>query len=228
MDDASSSGAHARGRPWRVAALVLVLLLFPVVQLYFVPRLPFLQGVPLPDRSDWWALVVWLVAWEWALFLAVAVSLRRSGRSLRDVGFPRLSRSQGLAAGVVVGVAATFLLLAPPDPSAPSGINWYLPRTPGERLVWLGVAVTAGVCEETLFRGFAITELRKLPGAVWTAVLLSTLAFVFIHGPGQDLLSLGRRFGIGVLFALLYLHRNDLRGPIYIHFLTNVAVLYIL
>lgn len=228
-DDETEGGwRHVRGRAWITAALLLVLVVFPAVQIVFIPRLPFLQAVHDPGRGDWWALVLWLVAWEWALLAFVAVALRAAGRDLASVGFPRLGRSELFWGGLVVAVAAGFLLAAPPGTGSGGGLVWYLPDTPLERTVWVLVALTAGVCEETLFRGFALTELRRRTGSVAVAVAVATAAFVLIHGLGQPPGDLARRAGIGLLFAGLYLWRGDLRGPVFIHFLVDVAVLYLL
>lgn len=227
-DGRRRSRDEVRGRAWITAALLVVLVVFPVVQIVFIPRLPFLQAVHDPGRADWWALVLWLVAWEWALLAFVAVALRAGGRSLASVGFPRLGRSELLWGGVVLAVAAGFLLFAPPDAGSGGGLVWYLPGTPLERAVWILAALTAGVCEETLFRGFAITELRRRTGSAAVAVLVSTAAFVLIHGLGHPPADLARRAGIGLLFAGLFLWRGNLRGPVFIHFLVDVAVLYLL
>lgn len=228
QDGGATGWRRVRGRAWITAALLLVLVVFPAVQIVFIPRLPFLEAVHGPGRGDWWALVLWLVAWEWALLAFVAVALRAAGRDLASVGFPRLGRGEVLWGVVVLAVAAGFLLAAPPGAESGAGLVWYLPDTPPERAVWVLAALTAGVCEETLFRGFALTEIRRRTGSVVLAVLVSTAAFVLIHGLGQPAADLARRAAVGLLFAGLFLWRDDLRGPVFIHFLVDVAVLYLL
>lgn len=223
-----SGWRRVRGRAWITAALLLVLVVFPAVQIVFIPRLPFLQAVHDPGRGDWWALVLWLVAWEWVLLAFAAVALRAAGRGLASVGFPRMGRTEIFWGGVVLAVAAGFLLAAPPGAESRAGLVWYLPDAPLERAVWVLAALTAGICEETLFRGFALTELRRRTGSVAVAVAVTTLAFVLIHGTGQPPGDLARRGAVGLIFAGLFLWRGDLRGPIFIHFLVDVAVLYLL
>lgn len=224
MNDASRRGS---GRAWITAALLLVLVVFPAMQLVFVPRLPFLRTFTEPGRGDWWALVLWTMAWEWSLLAFAVLALRRGGRGLASVGFLEIGRREALWGGATLAVAALFLLAVPPGARSGAGLVWYVPHGPAERAVWVLVALTAGVCEETLFRGLAITELRRRTGSVVAAVLLSTAAFALIHGAGQPAADLARRAAVGLLFAGLFLWRGDLRGPVFIHFLVDVAVLYL-
>lgn len=227
--DGPSSAADNRRR---TAALLLSLLVFPLMTGLVVPASPpFLPGAA-GQHTAWWILILWLIAWEWALLAYLKVALAREKRDLTDVGVPDMGRREWAAAAAAVAVAAGFLLLLPPGGGAREGSLWYLPATPLQRMAWLGAAVTAGACEETLFRGFALTELRRRwgRGAAGTAaaVVVSTAAFVAIHGTGQPAGDAARRAAIGLLFAGLFLWRGHLRGPIYIHFLVDVAALYVL
>lgn len=217
---------------WRTACLLLALVAFPAVMVLVVPRVPFFPTPGDTPRQAWWSLVLWLVAWEWALLACVRMGLGREGLDLTDVGVPRMGRSEWAAVAATLAVAAAVLLLVPPPEGGRSGSLWYLPATPWERIAWLGAAATAGFCEEVLFRGFALGELRRRWGRGWlgtaAAVAVTTLAFVAVHGLGQPTGDLLRRLAIGLLFAGLALWRGHLRGPIYIHFLTDVAVLYLI
>lgn len=220
------------GGRWRTACLLLTLMAFPAVMILVVPLVPFFPAPGDPTRRAWWNLVLWLVAWEWALVAFVRVGLGREGLDLTNVGVPEMDGRNWLAAIGTVAAAAAFLLLLPPSAAGREASLWYLPATPWEHIAWLGAAGTAGFCEEVLFRGFALGELRRRWGRGWlgtvAAVAVTTAAFVVIHGLGQPLDDLLRRTAIGLLFAGLALWRGDLRGPIYIHFLTDVAVLYLL
>lgn len=54
------------------------------------------------------------------------------------------------------------------------------PRTPRECRVWTFVAITAGCCEEVLFRGFLFAFVASLGGLV-AAVVVSVLLFGGFH-----------------------------------------------
>src|SRR5580704_18612490 len=56
-----------------------------------------------------------------------------------------------------------------------------LPQSPVELLPYLGLAVTAGLCEEFLYRGFAMAALTRAGLPVWGVVLLSSVLFGLAH-----------------------------------------------
>jgi uncharacterized protein len=75
-----------------------------------------------------------------------------------------------------------------------------LPQSSAEMLPFLALAVTAGVCEEFLYRGFALAAFNRAGLPVWTAVLLSSVLFSLAHlyqGRG----GLGGTMILGILFA---------------------------
>jgi membrane protease YdiL (CAAX protease family) len=85
--------------------------------------------------------------------------------------------------------------------------------------VWLRIlaAVTAGVVEETLFRGFAVTRLIELSGSTFWAVFFSSGVFALLHlpvwGGGPSLV-----FFIGSLAtSAFFVWRRDLLAVIIAH-----------
>ena len=55
-----------------------------------------------------------------------------------------------------------------------------MPHAASELPAFLGIALTAGFCEELLFRGFLISVLQPLAGW-WPAALAALAAFAFVH-----------------------------------------------
>jgi uncharacterized protein len=56
-----------------------------------------------------------------------------------------------------------------------------LPQAPRELLAFLALALTAGLCEEFLYRGFAMAALTRAGLPIWGVVLLSSALFGLAH-----------------------------------------------
>jgi membrane protease YdiL (CAAX protease family) len=56
-----------------------------------------------------------------------------------------------------------------------------LPQSMVELLPYLALAVTAGLCEEFLYRGFAMAVLLQVGLQAWAVVLLSSVLFGLAH-----------------------------------------------
>jgi uncharacterized protein len=101
-----------------------------------------------------------------------------------------------------------------------------LPRGRQERVVFAGLAVTAGICEELVFRGFGIAYLRWLwPGAAeWAVITITAVGFGLVHlyqGPrGVVLTGL-----VGAYLAWLVLSTGSLLPAMVIHALLDLRVL---
>jgi len=59
--------------------------------------------------------------------------------------------------------------------------NRILPQAPLELVTFLALAVTAGLCEEFLYRGFAMAALTRAGLPAWGVVLLSSVLFGLAH-----------------------------------------------
>lgn len=214
--------------PWTTLAVVVGLLVFPLANILLLPRL-FLgpDAVARLGRAAWWGFIVWTLLWEWGLFFLIRAALRRDGRTLRDIGFPRPGRAEVAIVGTVLAALAIAGFLTGggrPPASVGAGLAWLLPAAPLERVVWVPVCMTAGICEETIFRGMGITELRSGPLRVGGAVIVTSLAFVLAHGLHQGW-GYASRGAIALILAGLFLRRKNLRAPIYLHALIDLAAL---
>jgi membrane protease YdiL (CAAX protease family) len=85
--------------------------------------------------------------------------------------------------------------------------------------IWFRVVavVTAGIAEETLFRGYALTRLARLTGNLWLAAGLSALVFAALHfpvwGAGPSLAF----FVGGLATTAFFIWRRDLLAMIIAH-----------
>jgi membrane protease YdiL (CAAX protease family) len=110
-----------------------------------------------------------------------------------------------------------------------SSIPGMLPNTAVERLSWIPLSLTAGICEEVLFRGFLIRFLHEssfgLPVA-W-ALVASSLLFGLGHAYQGVKGVVGSTIG-GFAFGLLFLLSGSLFACVILHALVDLQVPYLL
>jgi membrane protease YdiL (CAAX protease family) len=86
--------------------------------------------------------------------------------------------------------------------------------------IWfrLIVAVTGGIVEETLYRGYAVERLASVTGRRLLGGAISALAFGLAHVPTWGLaFSLGADLPFGIIMTAFYLWRRDLWANILAH-----------
>ncbi len=109
-----------------------------------------------------------------------------------------------------------------------SGPLHLLPRSQKERAVWVLLSLTAGFCEELLYRGFMPAYLDHIfPGMqLWLAIVIAAVLF----GIGHLYQKLSGVLGtglMGLVFGLLYLFTGSLILPMIVHALFDLRLLFI-
>jgi membrane protease YdiL (CAAX protease family) len=162
---------------------------------------------------------------EWgftACVIALWVARGRPWSALR-LGFvtpPRLAMGLALAAAFLglLWVQRRALIVRPDRLARLRGklgqVEILLPRTPGERRGFALVSITAGICEELLFRGFLMSYFAGW-GLV-AAVAVSSLFFGFAH-IYQGMPSVPRTGIVGLVLALIVVAAGSLWPAIIIH-----------
>ena len=110
-----------------------------------------------------------------------------------------------------------------------SDLPGMLPDTGLERMGWVILSLTAGICEEILFRGFLIRFLHDLAPALPLAAALvaSSLIFGLAHAYQGPKGVLGTGLG-GVVFGLLFLLTGSLIPGMILHALVDMQIAYVL
>jgi membrane protease YdiL (CAAX protease family) len=103
-----------------------------------------------------------------------------------------------------------------------------LPVTNEERSLWAVAALSAGICEEILYRGFLLFFLVAIfpQTNIWGAVVLSSLFFGVAHFY-QGMRGIVATGIIGFLLAWLYIASGSLLAPIILHALIDLRVMFL-
>jgi hypothetical protein len=171
--------------------------------------------------AEWLAVAVLAVRWldagrSWAeLGLAAPVGWRLAAGVALVLGSASFVRAQVRAAGRLrpdrrAAVLQRFASLVP-----------VLPRTRGELRWCMAVSITAGVCEELLFRGFLVWTLRPFLG-VWMAAAATAVLFGLGHAY-QGRQGIVRTTLGGVLFGGVALLTHSLLPGMAVHALADLG-----
>ena len=178
-----------------------------------------------------------LIAVQWGWMVLVLAAVAASSRlDLGAIGIraPRADDAVwSMSIGAAIALLATTFAMrraAKRGRSIPgqAGYAALLPRTREERRYAAAAAVTAGVCEEVLYRGFFIAAgVLLLDMPIEWAAAGSAAIFLVAH------IYQGWRGAIGVtgltvLFTILYLRTGSLLLPVALHALVDLRALLLL
>ena len=195
--------------PWRGRAFMLKLLAMPHVS--SVERL---------------VLYASTIAFQWLAVAVVGWRVWVHGYTARQLGLAFHGRTKLLLAGLV-GAAVIGALqwlnprrigrLRPESRGVVEALGErILPHSAVELLPYLALAITAGLCEEFLYRGFAMAALSSAGVAPWLVVLVSSLLFGLAHsyqGRGGVIMT----FIVGVLLGASRVTYNSLIPAVFWH-----------
>jgi membrane protease YdiL (CAAX protease family) len=131
-----------------------------------------------------------MIIFELALLFYVWIGVRLAGKRLRDVIGGRWDhwidfwRDVGIAiafTAVVWGMLAVITMLLGKNTAGTEAVKTLVPRTKGEMVGWVLLAVAAGFCEETVFRGYLQRQFLAWTRRDELAVLLQALVFGAAH-----------------------------------------------
>jgi len=97
-----------------------------------------------------------------------------------------------------------------------------LPQSPVELLPYLALAITAGICEEFLYRGFTMAVLANTGLQVWLVVLFSSMLFGLAHsyqGRGGMIMT----FAVGLVLGASRISYASLVPAIFWHTAIDVV-----
>ncbi len=175
--------------PWDIWLIFFVL----AVILPWRGRLRMKKLLAMPQVSTMERLTLYAstIAFQWFAVAVVAWRSWAHGFTASQLGLTIHDRTRILLASIVgAATIAAFQWLnlrrvgrIPVEARGPlQGLaERILPQSTVELLPYLALAITAGLCEEFLYRGFAMAVLVHVGLQAWAVVLLSSVLFGLAH-----------------------------------------------
>jgi len=208
---------------------LFVALLFPLTDLWLYPRLRRATAAGTPGARVRYHLIgaasLWLVA---ACSVAVMLRQQQPWHDLRlDVASPlRLAAGFALAAAYIAYVMKGYRrLIGKPDRLRTmmknhANVEALLPHTRAEAKTFAVLSISAGVCEEIVYRGFILWFTTMWLG-VWAGFVVTAVIFGLAHaylGPKHIL----RTAVAGVVLGIVAVGSASLLPAILLHAFTDL------
>lgn len=219
--------ATAIAPAWHTACVLLFLLAMVSLTKHWIAgghieqahsRLP---GYILTMIMEWLlvAFIAWGPRWRGASLRALAGKIPLGWRSVgRDLW---LAAAYLLAANIVLGILG-FILKHFGLASDSAALKNLLPHTILENAAFLLLALTAGICEEMIFRGYLQHQLTAWTKSAAAGIALQGILFGVAHayqGPTQIIVIAV----YGCMFGSLAYWRKSLRPGMFAHFLQDAV-----
>lgn len=142
------------------------------------------------------SLYIQTIIWLWVLSLFVYFGLRRRGTRLRDIfgqtwqSFDDALMDIGIFVGfwiaamlILVGANAVLMKITgtPAPKTIPSELQMLAPKGAMGFALWLVLSVSAGICEEFVFRGYLQRQFSALARNAAAGIVLSAIVFSVGH-----------------------------------------------
>ncbi len=171
----------------------------------------------------------WIMVIQWSLSVALLLTWWLQNRQMQLLGLNATAFTLvglcGLA--VALGWLALTVLQLRDTPalreyfaSACADFDFILPRTRPQLRWFYATSITAGICEELLYRGFLFWYLEPLVGSIG-AWLLSSLLFGLAHAY-QGISNIFRTGLLGLVMGLVYLLTESLLAPMVLHAVVDI------
>jgi hypothetical protein len=209
--------------PWHTAVLIALFLVLALSGAIF-QRQSLTHSGMLQQHPHVVPLYLSLIAMEWGLFVYVwKGGLSRTGTRLSELIGGRWTSARHVLVdtALALGIWGIWKLFEIAwvrwlGPGHAASIQTLLPRTALEVLLWIAVSISAGICEELVFRGYFQKQFEAFTNRKWTALLLQSLLFGISHGY-QGTEACVKIATFGALYGLLALWRKSLRPGMIAH-----------
>jgi uncharacterized protein len=203
-----------------VAVLVLLVIAVPAMGALVAARLRNVEDTPTRKRARYARTM--LILWTMAALAYYALQLH--GQTPAEVGLRPLGNILWYAVGpLIVAVLLAMSGAGRGDISVSYARN-IRPVIPNDAIDWVwfvGVAATAALCEEFLYRGYALNEIAMLTNSAFVGAVLSSIAFGLGHAY-QGRIGIAGTAITGLLYSLLFLASGSLVPCMLAHFMQDM------
>ncbi len=214
---------------WHTALLFAFFLLLTLSGIIFQRQAGAQAGAP-PQHHNMVPLYLSLIAGQWGLLYYVwKGGLRRTETKLGELIGKRYVGWKDVLLDALLGLGLwiVWMILQTAwnrwfGSGHAASIRFLLPQRPVEVVLWIALSISAGFCEEVIFRGYFQRQFEALTRNVWIALFLQSVLFGVSHGY-QGVNACLRITLYGGLFGLLALWRQSLRPCIAAHALTDIV-----
>ncbi len=218
---------------------LLALFLFVGVPIWDVLETRALKTSTNPRRKVLSYRRIALILWSAAIlaWFTLRSSVFFTWPAVGQTALPKMGSSfvWGLAFAFVVGSLLQLVIVRRSAKArakilgAFKGLAFILPLTREERTWFTLVSITAGICEEVLYRGFLIRYLSNGPWHVglWIALAVASISFGLAHGY-QGLTGIIGTAVLGAVMALIFFSTGSLWLPMALHALIDLRILFLL
>jgi hypothetical protein len=219
----SAPAQSASGRYPRVASPIHTILVLAAIGGWTIGHKIFTDqsiATANPNRVHFYVVTLF---YEWLLFVLVLEGVRSSGASALVVlgeqwhSVRQVLRDIGIAAGFWIVSAILLWIFGWLLRTAVLSRNVsMLPHRGIELTLWIALSVTAGICEETIFRGYLQRQFIALTKSAPTGIVLSAATFGAAHAyQGFRMMVLIALYG--AMFGILAYWRGSVRPGMIAH-----------
>jgi uncharacterized protein len=170
------------------------------------------------------------IVWEWLLAAYVLFGLRKRGKALSEATGARwrtardVLRDIGIAlafwivALLILGLVAVLLRFH----GSREAVSAMAPEGAVQITLWILLCLTAGFCEETIFRGYLQKQVHAWTGSAPAGIVLSAAVFGICH-IYQGVKAVVVITVYGLLFGILAYRRKSMRPGMMAHALHDTV-----
>jgi membrane protease YdiL (CAAX protease family) len=160
----------------------------------------------------------------WVRF--VHKGMKSQGHSLSELTGGRWLSPRNIAMDLLFGTLGLFVLFAAAEGlkvalGEHANIAFLMPHGLTESLLWVALSITAGICEEIVFRGYLQRQLIAMTGSAALGIVLQAVIFGVAHGY-QGLKPIAVTGTVGLVLGILAWYRGNIRAGAIAHAVTDI------